>query len=84
MHTIYAVLTLKDDTILTSTNKSTEVAPSLSHIPGRQILGCVASRLYADADANDDASIIDKMHATAVQRTKSDCNKKLQSPVPIG
>ena len=51
MHTIYAILTLKDDTILTSTNKSTEVAPSLSHIPGRQILGCVASRLYAGANA---------------------------------
>ena len=50
MTTIYAILTLKDDTILTSTNKSTEVSESLSHIPGRQILGCVASRLYAQAD----------------------------------
>ena len=37
-------LTLLDDTIITSQNKSTETAKSLDYIPGRMILGAVAAR----------------------------------------
>lgn len=47
MPTIHAILTLLDDTILSAHSKTVEVAQSLTYIPGRVLLGAVASRLYA-------------------------------------
>ncbi len=65
MASVYAILTLKDDTIITATSKSTETSPSLDYIPGRQVLGCVASRLYMQLD--NDAQRFDVFHGGSVR-----------------
>ena len=49
----YFRLRLLDDIIITAKNKSTETSASLDYIPGRMILGAVASRLYSSLSKED-------------------------------
>jgi len=48
MVNIYAILTLLDDTILSRQSKSVDMSETLTYIPGRVLLGAVASRLYME------------------------------------
>lgn len=64
MPTIHAILTLLDDTILSAHSKTVEVAQSLTYIPGRVLLGAVASRLYAKLSQEEQFSVF---HASGVR-----------------